>query len=108
MNYVVDKVKEEQKEDVSILTHPLFCGFISMTIKLFIHVDSHSLLQRMACRNLELKPTHNSHEGVSVMSGVLLVCRVFCYSVRGSRTLQLWSVSPFNYLGNYSMLQRTL
>ena len=22
MNYVVDKVKEEQKEDVSILTHP--------------------------------------------------------------------------------------
>ena len=23
MNYVVDKVKEEQKEDVSILTHPL-------------------------------------------------------------------------------------
>ena len=24
MNYVVDKVKEEQKEDVSILTHPLF------------------------------------------------------------------------------------
>ena len=26
MNYVVDKVKEEQKEDVSILTHPLF-GF---------------------------------------------------------------------------------
>ena len=24
MNYVVDKVKEEQKEDVSILTHPPF------------------------------------------------------------------------------------
>ena len=24
MNYVVDKVKEEQKEDVSILTHPHF------------------------------------------------------------------------------------
>ena len=24
MNYVVDKVKGEKKEDVSILTHPLF------------------------------------------------------------------------------------
>ena len=27
MNYVVDKVKEEQKEDVSILTHPLSCFY---------------------------------------------------------------------------------
>ena len=26
MNYVVDKVKEEQKEDVSILTHPQSCS----------------------------------------------------------------------------------
>ena len=26
MNYVVDKVKEEQKEDVSILTHPPSIG----------------------------------------------------------------------------------
>ena len=79
-----------------------------MTLKLFIHVDNHSLLQRMACRNLELKPTNNLHKGVSVMSGVLLVCIVLCYSVRGSRTLQLSSVSPFNHLGNHSMVQRTL
>jgi len=28
MNYVVDKVKEEQKEDVSILTHPLFYALL--------------------------------------------------------------------------------
>ena len=31
MNYVVDKVKEEQKEDVSILTHPRF--FIVVAIE---------------------------------------------------------------------------
>jgi len=79
-----------------------------MMLKLFIHVDNYSLLQRKACRNLELKPTHNLHEGVSAMSGVLLVCRVLCYSVSVKRKLLLWSVSPFNYLGNYSTLQRML
>ena len=79
-----------------------------MMLKLFIHVDSHSLLQRMVCRNLELKPTHNLYEGVSVMSGVLFVCRVLCYSVSVKRKLLLWSVSPFNYLGNRSTLQSTL
>ena len=86
----------------------LFCGFISMTLKLFIHVDSHSLLQRMVCRNLELKATNNLHERVSAMSGVLLVCRVLCYSVSVKRMLLLSSVSPFNYLGNRSTLQRML
>lgn len=85
-----------------------FCGFISMTLKLFIHVESHSLLQRMACRNLKLKLTHNLHEGVSAMSGVLFVCIVLCYSVSVKRKLLLWSVSPFNHLGNYSTLQRML
>ena len=35
MNYVVDKVKEEQKEDVSILTHPLFCTFVTISVKLY-------------------------------------------------------------------------
>lgn len=85
-----------------------FCGFISMMLKLFVHVDNYSLLQRMACRNLELKPTNNLHEGVSIMSGVLLVCIVLCYSVSVKRMLLLWSVSPFNYLGNHSMVQRTL
>jgi len=79
-----------------------------MMLKLFIHVDSHSLLQRMVCRNLELKPTHNLHERVSIMSGVLLVCRVLYYSVSVKRMLLLSSVSPFNYLGNRSTLQRTL
>ena len=86
----------------------LFCGFISMTLKLFVHIDSYSLLQRMACRNLELKATNNLHEGVSAMSGVLFVCRVLCYSVSVKRKLLLWSVSPFNYLGNRSTLQSTL
>ena len=79
-----------------------------MMLKLFIHVDSHSLLQRMVCRNLELKPTHNLHECVSAMSGVLLVCRVLYYSVSVKRMLLLLSVSPFNYLGNRSTLQRML
>ena len=85
-----------------------FCGFISMTLKLFVHIDSYSLLQRMACRNLELKPTNNLHKGVSVMSGVLLVCIVLCYSVSVKRMLLLWAVSPFNHLGNYSTLQSML
>jgi hypothetical protein len=75
-----------------------------MTLKLFVHIDSYSLLQRKACRNLELKPTHNLHEGVSAMSGVLLVCRFLCYSVSVKRMLLLWSVSPFNHFGNYSAL----
>lgn len=36
MNYVVDKVKEEQKEDVSILTHPLFyCTKLNYFAKLW-------------------------------------------------------------------------
>lgn len=79
-----------------------------MMLKLFIHVDSHSLFQRMACRNLELKPIHNLYEGVSVMSGVLLVCIVLCYSVSVKRMLLLSSVSLFNHLGNYFMLQSML
>ena len=79
-----------------------------MTLKLFVHVDNYSLLQRMACRNLELKPTHNLHEGVSIMFGVLLVCIVLYYSVSVKRMLLLLSVSPFNHLGNYSTLQRML
>ena len=35
MNYVVDKVKEEQKEDVSILTHPLtfLLGFLCWSVQ---------------------------------------------------------------------------
>ena len=79
-----------------------------MTLKLFVHIDSYSLLQRMACRNLELKATNNLHEGVSAMSGVLLVCIVLCYSVSVKRMLLLSSVSPFNHLGNYSTLQSML
>lgn len=79
-----------------------------MTLKLFIHVDSHSLLQRMVCRNLELKATNNLHERVSAMSGVLLVCIVLCYSVSVKRMLLLLSVSLFNHLGNYSTLQSML
>lgn len=85
-----------------------FCGFISMMLKLFVHVDNYSLLQRMACRNLELKPTNNLHEGVSIMSGVLLVCIVLCYSVSVKRMLLLLSVSLFNHLGNRSTLERML
>ena len=79
-----------------------------MMLKLFVHVDNYSLLQRMACRNLELKPTNNLHEGVSIMSGVLLVCIVLCYSVSVKRMLLLLSVSLFNHLGNYSTLQSML
>ena len=79
-----------------------------MMLKLFIHVDSHSLLQRMVCCNLELKATNNLHERVSAMSGVLLVYRVLCYSVSVKRMLLLWSVSPFNHLGNRSTLERML
>jgi len=58
-----------------------------MMLKLFIHVDNYSLLQRMVCHNLKVKPTNNLHERVSAMSGVLLVCRVLCYSVSVKRML---------------------
>ena len=46
MNYVVDKVKEEQKEDVSILTHPPSCIALSfrdsftVTLRYWYSVDN--------------------------------------------------------------------